>query len=77
MMYASLSHSHTLFLSTLSFSHTHTLSLIHTLSLQNEGQSLDEAVEDTVEMFTEGGYDLSRVWVYRTEASGEEKAAGI
>ena len=30
-------------------------------------------MEDTVEMFNESGYDLSRVWVYRNAASRQEK----
>jgi hypothetical protein len=42
--------------------------------VQDEGQSLEEASQDTVEMFCDSGYDLSRVWVYCSDSEREEKA---
>ena len=33
----------------------------------NEGNSLSEAVTEAVETLTEGGIDLSNIWIYESE----------
>lgn len=49
------------------------LRFINILLAQADGQSQDEAAEETVEMFTDSGYDVSRVWVCRSKADLDEK----
>lgn len=39
----------------------------------DEGNSYEEAAEDTVEMFEEAGYDLSFIWMCRSAEEVEEK----
>jgi hypothetical protein len=53
------------------------LLLLLLLLLQDEGQSLEEAAEDTVDMFCSSGYDLSRVWIYATPEERAEKEGAV